>query len=217
MVGPGKVLDTDRYFVLCANVIQNPGDAKNGRCIYFNYNSARAGNPDWTDLLFLDSVGMDNGNCSVQIKDDNGGAITDSYNNMCTNYPVNFKNCITGDPNFVGTTVSASEVPATAYSSAVANFTPQNSAYLNTAVRLATVQNAEVSSTTIELDDAGHLRDDQGFNYVTTDTITLCGTTTTVTAVAGNTITTADPINCSGGEGVFWGTDDTPNIGAVAQ
>jgi len=198
-----------------------------GDVIQFNYCSTQGGaRGNWRQSLFVDGVIID-ANKTVDVNDTCGsGDVTNNILWFEANESGNFSNITVVNPNFVSTTLPTSTVPATALSQARANFLPQAVEALGTGSPLTTVVGAQSNDTVIELpaDQAGWFRDDDNngsfpdwADFVDGDTITLCGATREVVGynLTTDTITLNSGVTCSGGEGIYRGSDATPNMGAV--
>lgn len=75
------------------------------------------------------------------------------------------------------------------------------------------ITSADASGTSFNVNDGQRLCD--GWGMVDGDTITTGGTTTKVTGISGNTVTVASSVTWTNLQPVYWGTDTTPDIGAL--
>ena len=99
-------------------------------------------------------------------------------------------------------------------SAATTNFFLQAaSPAIDAGTNVVSVTTADASGTTFDVSDGDFLRD--GYGKVDGDTITVGGTTTRITSIATNTVTVADSVTWTNGMAVYWGTDTTPDIGAL--
>ncbi len=191
-----------------------------GTCIDIKFDSGESPpRDDWENWFFLESAVFDQ-DCTLRLTND-GGANPDNIllSQALITYPANFKDIEFEEPAFSSETLPTCCDAATVLSTTRTNFTPSSTNTLNGGIALTTVNGAQSTDTLIEVaaDGARWFRSNMGWSHKTGDQITLCGSTVTVTDynLAGDTITVSSAITCSGGEGIFRGTDTTPNLGAV--
>ncbi len=108
----------------------------------------------------------------------------------------------TSDPLFISPTAPTRNFRLNAGSPAI-----------NTGTNIATVTSASSSGTTFNISDGLLFID--GWGMVDGDTVTVGGTTTHITAISGNAVTVANSVTWTLGAPIYWGTDTTPDIGAL--
>jgi hypothetical protein len=226
MTGTGLGIDDSNAFVglhgpwyikncIFAQCSLNPHFQKEGFPIYMEYRSTR-GVP-WTQKLFIDSCCFSS-NQQIQIHDIDGkvGTVKGTLSQLMAAYPVNFKNCIVVDPDFVNAASPTSSDPVTALAQARANFLPRAAALLGTAVPLTQVTVGSNGGNTVTVSDGEWFRDNYGWSHLEGDDVYFQGVgTRKVTARNGNVLTLNSGISVGVGSGVYLGTTGTPNIGAV--
>ncbi len=84
---------------------------------------------------------------------------------------------------------------------------------IGSGTNVAWVTSASGSGTSFDVNDGQIFTD--GWGMVDGDTITVGGTTTRITAISGNTVTTDASVTWTNLMPVYWGTDTSPDIGAL--
>lgn len=84
---------------------------------------------------------------------------------------------------------------------------------INAGTNVVWVTSASSSGTSFDINDGQLLCD--GWGMVEGDIITTGGTTTRITGISGSTVTVAASVTWTNLQPVYWGTDTTPDIGAL--
>lgn len=106
----------------------------------------------------------------------------------------------TADPDFVNTNIFDFRVNA-------------GSVAINNGTNYCWVTSSTGSGTSFNVTDAYLFCD--GWGLIEGDVITVGSTTTRITSIVVNTITVADSISWVNGASVYWGSDSTPDLGAI--
>lgn len=166
-----------------------------GGAVYIQY-----GSPAPSGCMFVNSI-IQNAGTSRDAIDISSGSAT-AMANIGYQAGSEASYTSTADPRFVN--------PA----SGVRNFRLQSgSPAINAGAILVTISSASGSGTSFNVNNGALLCDGKGI--CDGDVITTGGTTTRVTSISGNTVTVANAVTWTSGQPVYWGTDTTPDIGAL--
>ena len=162
----------------------------------------RSGSSDYsTGALCINTIIQNDGLGSDAILIDTGSSGTLS-NNLGYLAGLETSFLSTSDPRFVNP------------SDPTRNFRLQaGSPAINAGMPVTTITSASGSGTSFTVAAANRLND--GWGIADGDTITTGGTTTRITSISGNSVTVAASVSWTTGQPVYWGTDTTPDIGAL--
>lgn len=164
--------------------------------IFISYNIASTG------LMFANALISDFTGSSGDAIQYLNGATGWNTNNLGYSAGSESSYISTSDPLFVN--------PA----SGTRNFRLQaGSPAINTGTNFAWITSASSSGTSFDVNDGQYFS--AGFGMVEGDVVTTGGTTTRITGISGNTVTVAASVTWTNLQPVYWGTDTTPDIGAL--
>ena len=195
-IGDGTVgvISTDRVLTY-NNTCYRMGLATNGRVFiwYDRGGDFSVGNLCANTIIYDDGLGTD----AIFVEAGSSATLT---NNLGYLAGTESSYLSTSDPRFVNGPSQNFRLQA-------------NSPATDAGTNLVWVTSASGTGTIFNVNDGQLLND--GWGMVEGDTITVGGTTTRITRVSGNSVTVANSVTWTNGTPVYWGTDTTPDIGAL--